>query len=174
LPKHAAFESGVPDEPTGILALPHFAGAATPYMDRGAMGVLAGLSLGTTPALVYRALMEGIACEMRINRERLAANGVPITALRATGGCARSPAWLQMKADILGVPVTRMETDEAGAAGCAMMAGVAAGVWKSLEEASGLLAKPLETLEPRPDKQEAYDRQYRRYRGLYRAVRPLL
>ena len=70
-------------EPTGLLVLPHFAGAATPYMDTGSRGAILGLTAGTTLPEIYRACMEGVAYEMRLNYDALADSGIRFTRLRS-------------------------------------------------------------------------------------------
>jgi xylulokinase len=162
------------DEPTGILVLPHFAGAATPYMDVGAKGAVVGLTVGHTTADLYRAMMEGVVYEMMLNMEHLEAAGIRPKRLRATGGGASSKVWMQMKADMLNLPITSLGSAEAGAAGCAMMAGIASGVFKDLEEASKALITEKATYYPRKEQYEAYHKHYERYRKLYDAVRPLM
>ncbi|MFV0400154.1 MAG: FGGY-family carbohydrate kinase [Oscillospiraceae bacterium] len=168
-----ALERQMTDTPTGILTLPHFAGAATPYMDTGSQGAFVGLGLSHSPADLYRSIMEGITYEMRLNRDVLARGGIHIGALNATGGCAKSRLWLQMKADILGIPVTRMGVDDAGTVGSVMLTGVATGAYESMEAACDILVRKLETFFPREEMRRQYDAVYRRYRGLYEAVRPL-
>ena len=101
------------DEPTGLLVLPHFAGAATPYMDTGSRGALLGLTTATSSADLYRACMEGVAYEMRINYEALSGSGIHFKKLHATGGGARSKLWMQMKADVLNLPITALKTADA-------------------------------------------------------------
>lgn len=171
---HRALESGAPDEPTGILVLPHFAGAATPYMDTGSRGAILGLELTHTTADLYRAVMEGIACETALNLERLAEAGVRIDALNASGGCARSEVWLQMKADITGIPIRRLSIDESGTVGSILFAGVATGAYDDIDQAEAALVRVVGTYEPRGAQGRAYRAQYDRYRGVYEAVRPLM
>ncbi len=166
-------DSQMKDAPTGILVLPHFAGAGTPYMDTGSKGAFVGLELTHTPVELFRAIMEGITYEMRVNIEKLAEAGIAINALNASGGCAKSRLWLQMKADILGLPITRMSTDEAGTVGGIMLTGVATGVYANLKEAAKALVRPVEVYTPRAEMYERYERHYARYRGLYAALRPL-
>jgi len=162
------------DEPTGILVLPHFSGAATPYMDGGSKGAIVGLTLAHTQQDIYCALMEGVCYEMRLNQERLQAAGVEIAPLRATGGGANSRVWMQMKADILNVPVTAMSTTEAGATGSAMLVGVAVGVYADLEEAAKVMVQEKETFYPRTEVHEKYEKVYKRYKELYSGIRPLV
>lgn len=161
-------------KPTDLLVLPHFAGAATPYMDSGSKGAFVGLTISHTQQDMFLAIMEGICYEMRLNQERLRQSGVEIAPLRATGGGANNGIWLQMKADILGVPVTALKTNEAGAAGSAMLVGVAVGAFQNLSEAAEAMIEERETYYPRPEVKDLYDRNYEKYRRLYDAVRPLV
>jgi len=162
------------DKPTGILVLPHFAGAATPYMDTGSKGAILGLSSATSAADRYRACMEGVAYEMRLNYEALKSSGISFTKLNATGGGAKSRVWMQMKSDVLNLPITALKTVDAGTVGSAMLTGVAIGLFKDLNEASGKMVEEVGTYEPRPELHEKYMRIYERYKELYKAVRPLM
>ena len=160
--------------PTGLLVLPHFAGAATPYMDIGSRGAILGLSVGTDLAAIYRACMEGVAYEMRLNYDALAGSGIRFGRIHATGGGARSRVWTQMKADILGMPVTALETSDAGTVGSAMLTGVAIGLFGSLGEAAAIMVREAETFQPDAAMHEKYMEVYQRYRRVYEAVRPLM
>ena len=161
-------------EPTGLLVLPHFAGAATPYMDTGSRGAILGLTAGTTLPEIYRACMEGVAYEMRLNYDALADSGIHFTKIHATGGGAKSRVWMQMKADILNLPITALKTSDAGTVGSAMLTGVAVGVFRDLEEAAGMMVRQRETFLPDPERHARYMRIYERYRKVYQAVRPLM
>ena len=171
---YSLLEDGWNGEPTGLLVLPHFAGAATPYMDTGSRGAVLGLSLSTSQEDLHLAILEGVCYEMRLNRDRMAGAGVAFHRLRATGGGANSRVWMQMKADILDIPVTALAVREAGATGSAMLAGVAAGVFSGLEEAAAAMVAERETYFPRPTARARYDVVYSRYEKLYDAVRPLM
>jgi len=166
-------EENMKDEPTGILVLPHIAGAATPYMDMDAKGAVTGLTISHNASDVYRAMMEGVCYEMVLNMEWLEEAGIRPGKLRATGGGASSKVWMQMKADMLNVPIVSLGNAEAGAVGCAMMAGIATGVFKDLQDAAGVMITEGATYYPRREKHEAYMAHYARYRELYKAVRPL-
>lgn len=171
---HEELQSGPCDGPTGLLVLPHFAGAATPYMDSGSRGAIVGLSLATTDRDIYRACMEAVAYEMRLNRERLAASGVAFDRLVATGGGAKSRLWVQMKADVLGIPIETLETDDAGTVGCAMMAGLACGAFGSIAEAAAKMVRRVGRFDPDPARHALYSEVFARYERLYDAVRPLV
>ena len=161
-------------EPTGLLVLPHFAGAATPYMDTGSRGAILGLTTGTTLPEIYRACMEGVAYEMRLNYDALADSGIRFTKLHATGGGAKSRVWMQMKADILNLPIISLKTADAGTVGSAMLTGVAMGVFRDLAEAAAIMVRQMETYQPDPRRHEQYMQIYERYRKVYSAVRPLM
>ena len=161
------------DGPTGLLVLPHFAGAATPYMDTGSKGAILGLTTATTAAELYRACMEGVAYEMRLNYDALAGSGIRFQKLNATGGGARSKIW-QMKADVIGLPITALEMVDAGTVGSAMLTGIAIGVFKDLPDATAHMVREMETYYPRPEMHEKYMRIYERYKAVYQAVRPLM
>ena len=143
-------------------------------MDTGSRGAILGLTTATTVPEIYRACMEGVAYEMRLNYEALRDSGIRFEKLNATGGGAGSKVWMQMKADVLNLPITALKTADAGTVGSAMLTGVAIGQFSSLEEAARVMVQEAETYLPRPAQHEAYMRIYRRYRKLYDAVRPLM
>lgn len=162
------------NRPTDLLVLPHFAGAATPYMDIGSKGAIVGLTASVTAPEIYRACMEGVAYEMRLNYEALQPSGVRFRRLNATGGGARSKVWMQMKADMLNLPITALKTSDAGTVGSAMLTGIAVGCFANPEEAARVMVREAETYVPRPEWHEAYMKNYERYKKLYGAVRPLV
>ena len=162
------------NEPTGILVLPHFAGSGTPSMDMGSKGAFVGLTLSHTQQDLYRAIMEGVCYEIRLNQEVLQECGIELAPLHATGGGAKSRTWMQMKADVLNVPVTAMETSEAGSTGSAMLVGVAVGAFANLDQAAKAMVRPRETFHPRPEIHAKYEAVYQRYKQLYSAIRPLV
>ena len=161
-------------EPTGILALPHFSGAATPYMDSGSKGAIIGLMITHTQRDIFYALMEGVCYEMRLNTDCLNNAGIKFERLHAAGGGANSRVWMQMKADILNIPVTALQSTEAGAVGSAMMTGVATGIFGDLRSAAKIFVQEKETYFPRLEMHEKYNEIYGRYKKLYLAVRPLV
>ena len=162
------------EEPTGLLVLPHFAGAATPYMDTGSRGAFLGLTTATSSADLYRACMEGVAYEMCINYEALSGSGIHFKKLHATGGGARSKLWMQMKADVLNLPITALKTVDAGTVGSAMLTGIAVGLFSDLEDASAHMVQEMETYYPREEMHTQYMKYYERYKRVYHAVRPLM
>lgn len=161
------------DTPSRLLFLPHLAGAASPYMDPDARGLLYGLTLGTTPAQLYRAIMEGVAYEFRVNLDMMAAGGIRPARLLATGGGAKSRVWNQIKADITGLPLTVVDLPEVGAAGAAMLGAQALGLVSTLREAASLFSRTGETFAPNASRRAQYDDAYARYREMYAMARGL-
>ena len=143
-------------------------------MDNDSRGAILGLSLSTTPAEIYRGCMEGVAYEMLLNYKALEGSGIHFKKLHATGGGARSKVWMQMKADVLGLPITALKTADAGTVGSAMLTGIAAGVFKDLDDAAAHMVQMVETFEPRQEMHERYMEIYERYSQVYKAVRPLM
>lgn len=181
--KEAAMEQGVSvnqyleersESPTGLLVLPHFVGAATPYMDNGSKGTIVGMTIDTDVADIYRGCMEGVVYEMVLNMDWLKDSGIHFTSLAATGGGARSEVWMQMKADMLNMPITSLETVDAGTVGSAMLTGIAVGVFADLEEASNVMVHPVKTYEPRQEMHDKYMKYYEKYSKLYDSVRALM
>ncbi len=171
---YSELDNSVKNEPTGILVMPHFAGAANPYMDNGSKAVMVGLTLEHTNADVYKALMEGVTYEIMTNIEHLQNFGIDLKKLYATGGGASSDVWLQIKADILDRPVVALSAKEVGACGTCMMTGVATGIYKDLYEAKEFFVKEKDAFIPNPDNAEKYKKYYEIYKTVYDAVRPIV
>ncbi|MBR3942514.1 MAG: carbohydrate kinase [Clostridia bacterium] len=163
----------VKNGPSGIMILPHFAGAANPYMDNGSKAAMIGLTLEHTASDVYKALMEGVTYEILTNIEHLADANIGIHKLFATGGGATSEKWLQIKADILNRPITSLSAKEVGACGTCMMAGVAVGAYKDLYEAKQIFVKESKTFVPNPENVKKYQKISGAYKEIYDAIRPI-
>lgn len=143
-------------------------------MDTGSRGAILGLTTETSAAEIYRGCMEGVAYEMYLNMQAIQNSGVKFRKLHATGGGARSKVWMQMKADMLGLPITSMATVDAGTVGSAMLTGIAAGIFSDLQDAAEYMVDERETYLPRKIMHEQYQKLYERYREVYGAVRPLM
>lgn len=162
------------DTPTGLLVLPHFAGAATPYMDTGSKGAIVGLTTDTSTSEIYMGCLEGVCYEMYLIYSRLKNSGIKFKRFNATGGGAHSAVWMQMKADMLNMPFTALKTADAGTVGCAMMTGIAIGIFDDLKDAAAHMVVKTQTYEPRSYMHEKYMAIFKKYEKLYDAVRPLV
>ena len=170
---YAELDKAVADAPTGILVLPHFAGAATPYMDSESKATFVGITLETSKLDLYKALMEGTSYEMLLNFNTMKEQTGEIEEIRATGGGATSDVWLQIKADILGTAITALSCKEVGAAGMAALAGVAVGGYADLESTIAKMSTVRRVFTPNEAKHSAYAALYKKYANLYKAVKGL-
>jgi len=170
---YAELDKCVPPAPTGILVLPHFAGAATPYMDNDSKAAFVGITLETTKYDIYKALMEGTSYEMLLNFSTLKSHTGEISEIRATGGGATSDVWLQIKADILDTEIIALACKEVGAAGTAALAGVAVGVFTELKDVISKTASVRKVFKPNKENQQIYLELYKKYANLYVAVKGL-
>lgn len=161
-------------DPSGLLVLPHFAGAATPYMDSNSKGAILGLTAAGTVSDIYRGCMEGVVYEMLINMECLKDSGIRFKMLHATGGGAKSAVWMQMKADVLNMPIIELKTVDAGTVGSAMLTGIAVGCFADLADAAEHMVEKKKIYYPDAGMHEKYMVIYEKYRKLYKAVRPLV
>lgn len=172
--EYSDLDKNVSKAPTGILVMPHFAGAATPYMDNGSKAAVIGLTLEHTAEDFYKAIMEGVTYEMMLNIERLENAGIKPDMLYATGGGAYSDVWLQIKADVLNRPVTSLLSKEAGNCGTCMLSAVALGIYSDLKEAKGVFVKANKTFTPDPERARKYAKYYQAYKKIYENIRPLV
>jgi xylulokinase len=118
--------------------------------------------------------LEGLTCELRINLELLKSGGVQIDSLRAIGGGAKSELWLQLKADLSGIPVVAPQVSEASGLGAALLAGVGAGLYPDAVQAITAILRFRREFLPDPQRQAAYERQFELYRQVYPAVKSIL
>lgn len=155
------------EEPTNLLVLPHFTTTGVPHFDNRSKGAILGLTLDTTRGQIARAMLEGTTYELRQGVELFHQAGGRIDIFRATGGGAKSDYWMQIKADIMGIPVAVPAVSEAGCLGCAILAGAATGVYSSIREAAGQLARIKKTFEPNPENKKRYDERFEWYKEVY-------
>ena len=160
--------------PSPVMVLPHFTVSGTPWLDPYSKGAMLGLTLATTKGDIIKALLEGVTFEMRLNLEHLARAGVVVESLRAIGGGAKSPTWLQLKADIFDRPVSALSVSEAACLGAALLAGSAVGEYSSLQEAASQTVRVTRIYEPDPDMAARYDERYAVYQRLYPTLRELI
>jgi len=155
----------------GLLFLPYLTGERTPHMDPRARAMFVGLSARHGLAHMSRAVFEGVAFSLRDSFEIMKELGLDVAQIRITGGGARSPFWRQLLADVLGRSIVRTVADEGPAYGAALLAGVAAGVFRNVDEACGVVRLAVEHCEPDAGRARLYDDYYAAYTRLYPATR---
>jgi xylulokinase len=161
----------VPEGPSPVMVLPHFNGSGNPICDMSSRGAIVGLTLSTTRPDVVKAILECLAFETRINVDYWSGAGISVGEMRAVGGGARSPRWLQIRADVLGRPVTTLKVREAACLGAAILAGAAAGVFASVDDGIARTVRRGETYEPDSRMAARYAERYVIYTRLYPALR---
>lgn len=164
-------EGKMKDGPTGILTLPYFGGASTPYQDLSAKGAIVNLTTTTTDADVYKSIMEGTAFEMCFNAETVKTFGIDLKNIVATGGGANSKTWMQIKADVQNVSIKTLRSSEGGLCGTVMLSAVALGSIENLEKAREIFVRYNAEFIPNKDKNLAYQNDYAKYKKLYKCIK---
>jgi glycerol kinase len=119
----------------GVYMVPAFAGLGAPWWDAEARGAIFGLTRDTGPETLARAALEAVGYQTADLLDGIRGDGADVSALRVDGGMTRNDWAMQFLSDILAIPVERPKVTETTAWGAAMLAGLAAGVFESLEDA---------------------------------------
>lgn len=154
----------------GLLFLPYLATAATPRWNAHARGAFLGLSFAHGRAELTRAVMEGVVLEIRDMLEQWRSAGLAVDCLRIGGGATRSALWNQIQADIYGRPVETLRANESTALGAALLGGVGAGVFASVDEGVKAMVHVADRIEPNPDRHQRYDQLYEAYVQAYEGL----
>lgn len=161
----------VPPGANGLTFLPYLQGAGLgPRCNPNARGALLGMSLDTGKNEIKRAVLEGIAMEMRELLDAQRQAGVVISDLCLAGTAARSRTWGQLQADVLNMPMAILEPNAGAALGAALCAGVGAGVYRDFAQAAAETVRVEETLAPDRFYSSAYDEIYERFGRFYEAL----
>ena len=158
----------------GLVALEYFQGNRTPHTDSEARGALWGLALNATRAHIYRALMEGIAFGLRHILDTLAELGCSAGRILACGGATRGELYMQMLADVCGLPITLTEVSEASLLGGAVIAAAGLGLYPDIPSASRGMVREARTFQPNQELRAVYQPYYELYRETYPRLRGLM
>ncbi len=157
----------------GLLWTPYLMGERTPHIDPLARASLIGLTASHTKAHIVRAILEGVAFSLRDSIEIFRELNIPIETIKLGGGAARSALWRQIQADVYGQMVEMVEAEEGAAHGAALLAGVGAGKWKTVDEACEKTIRIAEKIEPNDESVEILNRRFQSYQTIYPSLRPL-
>lgn len=157
--------------PSSVLVLPHFNGSGTPYCDMDSKGAFIGLTMATKREDIVKGILDSLTYELKINIETMKRAGIKINELRTVGGAAKSPIWLQIKADITGCSVGTLKTREAACLGAAILAARAAGGYSSLEEGVKKTVFLSKIYEPNVKMQSLYKEKFTIYKGVYDTIK---
>jgi xylulokinase len=162
---------GVSPGSDGLTFLPYLTGERTPHADATARGVFAGINAGHSRAHMTRSVLEGVSFALRDSLELMKPLGVSPESAIAVGGGARSNAWLQIMADVLGLSLKTVGPGEGAPLGAAMLAAVGDGFFDNVAEAGDSWLTTLGQAEPDSGNLAAYAESYQRYKSLYVSLR---
>jgi xylulokinase len=157
----------------GLLWLPYLMGERTPHLDPLARGLWFGLTASHTRAHLIRSILEGVAFSLRDSLEIFQELQIPVEQIRASGGGSRSFPWRQIQADVFGKEIVTLRTSEGSALGAALLAGVGAKIYSSVQESARAAIEVKERLTPLLKNVRIYDQYYQVYRRLYPVVQEL-
>jgi xylulokinase len=163
----------VPAGSDGVLWAPYLMGERTPHLDPNARGTLTGLAASHTRGHVTRAVLEGVVFSLKDTFSLFDGMKVPVRKIRLGGGGARSQLWREIQADVYEHEVEILAAEEGAAYGAALLAGVGARFWNSVEEACDAVVKVEKRVSPDRSATQVLRRQYENYRQLYPALKPL-
>ncbi len=157
----------MPADQSSVLALPHWAPTGPPHFIADSAGVLLGLRLETARGDILKGLLEGAAFYLRGCIGELPPTGIQIADFRVVGGGSKSDVWVQLNADVFGIPCLRPRVTEAGALGAAIMAGVGSGVFDSYQQGVEAMVRPEREFAPDPARQARYAARFEQYQALW-------
>ena len=165
--------SNIPPGSEGLVVLEHWQGNRTPWVDASSRGVIRGLTLGHSPAHIYRAIMEGVVYGTAVILRHMQRHGFAVRELVASGGATRSDLWMRIHADVTGVPIVIPAEQEAVSLGSAIAGAVASGMYGSLAEAASAMVRFACTIEPNPAVTDRYRCYVDQYQATYEALKEL-
>ena len=154
----------------GLIFLPYLMGERTPILDTNARGVFFGLSALHTRDHMARAVIEGVSYSLYSCLEAIEAQGVRIDDMTLCGGGSKSPLWQQILSDVYGVRIKTLASSESAALGAAILGGVAAGVYPTVE-AGASVVRTGAAVTPDVLRHGEYMKRYAIYKNLYPALK---
>ena len=165
--------SRAPAGSQGAFWVPYLMGERTPHLDPNARAALIGLTASHTRGHIIRAVMEGVAYSLKDTFTIFAEMKIPVTSIRLGGGGARSPLWRQIQADVYAHEVEIVAAEEGAAYGAAILAGVGAGAWNSVDEACDKVVRVATRIAQHPSDSRTMQQGYLTYRKIYPALRQI-
>ncbi len=170
----AQLAANAPPGSNGLVALPYFAGERTPLNDPDARGAWFGMTLSTTRADLYRALLESVAYGIRHNLDAMREDGVVAQRVLAIGGGTRNLPWMQMVSDVTGIEQAIPAQQIGASYGDAMLAAVGVGHFSSVAEAVQAWVQARRVVRPNATTNARYAPYYELYRQLYAQTAPTM
>lgn len=156
-----------------VFFLPYLMGERSPHNNPNARGTFIGMTMDTTREDMTQAVLEGVAFALRDSLEVAKSLGIHLERTKICGGGAKSPLWKKMIANVLNLKVDVIESEEGPALGGAMLAAVACGEYRNVEEIAAKIVKIVDTVEPDPVLVEKYEKRYSQFKEIYPVCKPL-
>ena len=156
-----------------VFFLPYLMGERSPHNNPDARAMFIGMSMDTTRADMTQAVLEGVAFGIRDSFEIAKSLGIDIKKTKICGGGAKSPLWKKIMANVLGITVEVIESEEGPGYGGAILAAVGCGEYPSVEDAADKLVKVVGTVEPDADLTAKYEKKYQQFKKIYPTVKCL-
>ncbi|HIT34183.1 MAG TPA: xylulokinase [Candidatus Faecousia intestinigallinarum] len=156
-----------------VFFLPYLMGERSPINDTSARGVFLGMTMDTAREDMVQAVLEGVAFAMRDSFEVAKSLGIHIPAAKICGGGSKSPLWKTIFANVLGIPLEIVKTEQGPGYGGAMLAMVGCGAYESVASCADALVEVASTVRPDPEITARYEEKYRQFRKIYPACREL-
>lgn len=173
---YPAEQAPITDDKLGennVYYLPYLMGERSPHNNPDARALFIGMSMDTTRADMTQAMLEGVAFAIRDSFEIAKDLGIQITETNICGGGAKSPLWKKIIANVLGIKLNIIESEEGPGLGGAMLAAVACGEYASVEEAAAKIVKIVDCVEPDAELTAKYDAKYAKFKEIYPTVKSL-
>ncbi len=173
---YAAEQKDISDDKLGrnhVYFLPYLMGERSPINDVNARGTFTGISMDSSRSDLVQAVLEGVAFAIRDSFEVARSLGLEIPRSKLCGGGSKSPLWRKIFANVLGIPLDMVKTEQGPGYGGAMLAMVGCGVYPSVKAAAEALVEVASTVEPDPELSARYEAQYRKYKKIYPAMKAL-
>ena len=156
-----------------VFFLPYLMGERSPINDTNARGTFTGMSMDTTRADLTQAVLEGVAFAIRDSVEVARSLGIEINSSKICGGGAKSPLWKTIMANVLGIELQCVASEQGPGLGGAMLAMVACGEYPSVEAACEKLVSVASTIKPDAELTARYEKRYQQFRKIYPACKDL-
>jgi len=156
-----------------VFFLPYLMGERSPINDTNARGVFLGMTMDTTRSDLTQAVLEGVAFAIRDSFEVAKSLGIAIPSTKICGGGAKSPLWRTIFANVLGIPLELVKTEQGPGYGGAMLSMVACGQYESVKSCADALVEVASTVQPDPELTALYEQRYQQFKKIYPACKQL-
>ena len=156
-----------------VFFLPYLMGERSPINDTNARGTFVGMTMDSSRADMVQAVLEGVAFAIRDSIEVAKSLGIKIPRSKICGGGAKSPLWKSIFANVLGIPLDMVKTEQGPGFGAVMLAMVGCGLYKDVQSAADSLVSTASTVQPDEKLVKLYEERYQKFRQIYPDMKSL-